>query len=252
MPRQARKHSQSGIYHIMIRGINKQNIFEEDEDRERLIKTIKYYKAISKYEIYAYCLMNNHVHLLIKEVTEPISLIMKRINGSYGLWYNQKYERCGYLFQGRFRSEPVEDNRYFYTVFRYIHQNPLKANLVNDIRAWKWSSYNEYFEKASFIDTDFVLDMFSKNRNKAPEMIKRYLNEANEDNCLEYEEKRKVSDEEVKFLFMKLGIKNLSELQQSEKQERDDAIKKVKAIKGVTIRQLARITGVSKSVIGRL
>lgn len=76
MPRQARELSQSGIYHIMIRGINRQNIFEDDEDRERLINTIKYYKTISQFELYAYCLMNNHVHLLIKEVIEPISVIM--------------------------------------------------------------------------------------------------------------------------------------------------------------------------------
>ena len=154
---------------------------------------------------------------------------------------------------------------------------------MKDIRAWKWSSYNEYFENVSFIDANFVLHishksnyngqshkslkigyfgtahckdiiaiyigMFSKNRSRALEKVKRYLSEANEDNCLEYEEKRKVSDEEVKILFMKLGIKNISELQQSEKQKRDDAIKKVK---GITIRQLARIIGISKSVIGRL
>ena len=252
MPRQARKQSQSGIYHIMIRGINRQSIFEEDEDKERFIKTIKYYKAISKYEIYAYCLMNNHVHLLIKEVIEPISLVMQRINGSYGIWYNQKYERCGYLFQGRFRSEPVEDDRYFNTVFRYIHQNPLKANLVKDIKVWKWSSFNEYFKKASFIDTHIILEMFSNNKSRALENIKHFLSETNEDNCLEYVETRKLSDEEVKILFMKLGVKNISELQKSEKLKRDDAIKKVKAINGVTIRQLARITGVSKSVIGRL
>ncbi|WP_139902806.1 transposase [Clostridium thermarum] len=252
MPRQARKYSKSGIYHIMVRGINKQNIFEEDEDRERFIKTLKYYKEISKYEIYAYCLMTNHVHLLIRETMEPISLIMQRINGSYGIWYNTKYERCGYLFQGRFKSEPVEDKRYFQTVFRYIHQNPLKANLVKDIKGWKWSSLNEYYDKVSFIDTDYVLDMFSEDKESALEKVKHYLSEANEDTCMEYEEKRKLTDEEIINFFIKLGIKNISELQQSEKLKRDDIIKKVKAIKGVTVRQLARITGISRSVIGRM
>ncbi|WP_164880409.1 NAD-dependent epimerase/dehydratase family protein [Clostridium manihotivorum] len=83
---------------------------QDDEDRKGLIDTLEYYKSISQFEIYAYCLMRNHVHLLIKEVEEPISKIMKRINVSYSIWYNKRYERYGYLFQDRFKSEPVDDN----------------------------------------------------------------------------------------------------------------------------------------------
>lgn len=105
MPRQARERSRSGIYHIMLRGINRQNIFEEDEDRQRFIETLKYYKAISGYRLYGYCLMNNHIHLLMGENGESMSLGIKRISSSYVYWYNQKYNRCGHLFQERFKSD---------------------------------------------------------------------------------------------------------------------------------------------------
>lgn len=109
MPRQARKKSASGIYNIMLRGINQQVIFEDEEDNNKFIETIKTYKAISGYKIYAYCLMSNHVHLLLKVEKEDLDLIIKRIAGSYVYWYNWKYHRRGHLFQDRFKSEPVED-----------------------------------------------------------------------------------------------------------------------------------------------
>jgi putative transposase len=101
MARQARKRSGSGIYHLMLRGINQQTIFEEDGDGQRFIQTLGYYKAIGNYMLYGYCLMNNHVHLLIKETEESTFQAIKRISSSYVYWYNRKYDRCGHLFQER-------------------------------------------------------------------------------------------------------------------------------------------------------
>ena len=118
MPRQARKRSSSGIYHIMLRGINRQIIFEDREDYQRFFDTLKKYKAVSGYTIYAYCLMSNHVHILLKAGHEDLDLIIKRIAGSYVYWYNWKYGRVGHLFQDRFKSEPIETDEYFLTVLR--------------------------------------------------------------------------------------------------------------------------------------
>ena len=120
MPRQARRKSKSGIYHVMLRGINKQVIFEDEEDSLKFLETLKNYKAISGYKIFAYCLMSNHIHLLLKVEKENLDLIIKRIAGSYVYWYNWKYHRSGHLFQDRFKSEPVEDDMYFLTVIRYM------------------------------------------------------------------------------------------------------------------------------------
>ncbi len=93
MSRQARRKSNSGIYHLMLRGVNGQKVFEDEYDCRRIIETIHYYKPISKYQVYAYCLMSNHIHLLLRETEESISQAIKRISSSYVFWYNKKYHR---------------------------------------------------------------------------------------------------------------------------------------------------------------
>ena len=113
MPRSARKKSSSGIYHVILRGINKQRIFEDDEDNLYFLEKLKTYKDISGYELYAYCLMSNHLHLLIKEGGDSLSIAFRRIGASFVYWYNRKYSRSGHLFQDRFKSEPVETDEYF-------------------------------------------------------------------------------------------------------------------------------------------
>ncbi len=102
----------------MVRGINQQNIFVEDNDYLKYIDTLREYKKEITFELYAYCLMGNHLHLLIKEGNEEIGNTMRRIGVSYAYWYNRQYDRSGHLFQGRFKSEPVEDDTYFLTVLR--------------------------------------------------------------------------------------------------------------------------------------
>lgn len=252
MPRNARKKSGSGIYHIMLRGINRQIIFEDDEDREKFLEIITHYKSISKYEFYGYCLMDNHVHLLMRESAEPISTIIKRISSSFVYWYNQKYERCGHLFQERFKSEAVETEAYFLTVLRYIHQNPLKAGLSSSAEAYKWSSIKEYLGPPKAVDVDFALKMFSEEKSRAAELLRQYMNEYTEDKCLEYEDKKTVTDQEVRLYFVSCGLSNINDLKQLEINKRKEIIKAVKSINGVTIRQLSRITGISKSVIDRM
>lgn len=138
----------SGIYHVMLRGINKQILFECDNDRYRFIKTLDRYRVICKYELYGYCLMVNHVHLLLKENDESISTSIKRICSSYVYWYNWKYDRCGHLFQERYNSETVESEVSLLRVLRYIHQNPVKAGVSEITERYAWSSnFKEYYRK---------------------------------------------------------------------------------------------------------
>ena len=252
MARQARKKSETGIYHVIFRGINKQNIFEDDEDREKFLGTLKYYKGLCNYLLYGYCLMDNHIHLLIKEKDETISQVVKRISASYVNWYNEKYERCGHLFQERFKSEVVEFEEYFLIVLRYIHQNPVKAGITQNVSNYLWSSYHEYDDQPYLIDIAFGLDVFSNVREKAINLFKDYTDERNRDECLDYQARAAKSDEEVMLFLNELGIENISQLQQMNKTERDAAIRSIKAKDNITVRQLARITGISKSLIARL
>ena len=126
MPRKPRESSGTGIYHVMLRGINRQDIFDDTEDYWTFIRMMS---EVPCY-IYAYCLMPNHVHLLIAEKSLKVGEVVKSIASCYVLYYNKKYGRIGHLLQDRFKSEPCNDSGYFLTLFRYIHQNPVKAGLV--------------------------------------------------------------------------------------------------------------------------
>ncbi len=115
--------------------------------------------------------MDNHVHLLIKESEESLATTMKRVNTSYAFYFNQKYHRVGHLFQDRFKSEPIEDDRYLMAVARYIHNNPVKAGMVDTLEKYKWSSYRCYLApdkpESRNVDTEFILSSISVNQQEA-------------------------------------------------------------------------------------
>lgn len=249
MPRKAREKSSTGIYHAMLRGINGQTIFEDREDYEQLIHTIIEYKEVSGYEVYAYCLMSNHIHLLIKEGEEDLGLVFKRIGASYVYWYNWKYKRKGHLFQDRYKSEPVEDERYFLTVLRYIHQNPIKAGINKNVTDYDWSSYREYLGKSGICDISFGLNLFSDDNKKSIRLFREFNAEVNDDNCIEYEDIFRLDDLDAKEIIREIVNKeNIKELQKFEKNHRNSILKQLKS-RGLSIRQIERLTGISFGVI---
>ena len=244
MPRQARRKSESGVYHVLLRGINQQQIFEDNEDFEKFLQVLKECKAVSEYKLFAYCLMGNHIHLLVKEEMEPIDQIMKRIATRFVYWYNVKYQRVGHLFQDRFKSEPVENDSYFMTVIRYIHQNPLKAGLCKDIASYKFSSYNDFVNNSDLVDKDFVFEIIPF------EIFERFHKEIQNDNCLETDNRTKirVTDEQARKIIYKYSkCNNVSYFQKLNDKQRDKYIETFRK-KGLSIRQISRLTGVSFGV----
>ncbi len=248
MPRQARKKSESKIYHVMLRGINQQQIFEDTEDCEKFLDVLKDCKEICQFDIYAYCLMGNHIHLLIKEGTETLEQVFKRICGRFVYWYNIKYRRVGHLFQDRFKSEPVDTNEYLLTVVRYIHQNPIKAGLCRRVSDYVYSSYKEYFGSGNLVDTDYILGLCPENE------FVELNNSISNASCLDISEKviARVTDEQAKILIRKISkCENVAAFQNLELAKRDKALKKLRE-KGLSIRQLSRLTGISISVIRKV
>ena len=248
MPRTLRQKSESGIYHIMLRGINQQVIFEDDEDYEKFIEILKAYKEISGYKIFAYCLMSNHIHILLKVGKESVDKILKRIASSYVYWYNWKYYRRGHLFQDRFKSEPVEDDRYLLTVIRYIHQNPIKANIVRNIESYEYSSYGEYINTSDgLIDRQYIFSILDKER------FIKFHNEINDDVCLDIRDcDFRLNDNDAKIIIEKVsGCSNAPEFQALEFKKRDKCILKLRQ-KGLSIRQISRLTGISKGIVEKI
>jgi len=244
MPRTARQESATGIYHIMLRGINQQTIFNDEEDYQKFLEVLKDCKAISVFEIYAYCLMSNHIHILIKVEKETLAQIVKRIGVRYVYWYNWKYYRRGHLFQDRFKSEPVEDDSYFLTVLRYIHQNPKKAWIAKQLDEYKYSSFNEYVEENFIVNTQFALGMV----DKAQFIL---FNQAeNDDKCLEYDYSDfRITDIEAREIIKKISkCENIERFLNLEVEKRNKYIKMFKE-KGMSIRQISRLTGVNFGIV---
>jgi REP element-mobilizing transposase RayT len=265
MPRHSREQSGTGIYHVMLRGVNRQSIFEDDEDNIRFISLLR--NLVERFDdagkplpalctFYAYCLMDNHVHLLVKEQSEKNSTIIKRLAVSYAYYFNRKYSHNGHLFQDRFKSEPVNDLAYFMTLMRYIHQNPVKAGMVSDVRDYRWSSWHEYASASlSLPPICTVQSVFKRiKRQDLLEQISAPL-ELFDDPLDKDEEKtvsRSVSDSEARELLRQFcGLSNICEIQTFERKDRNEILE-VALINGVGVRQLARLTGVSYGIIQRL
>ncbi len=253
MPRTSRIKSKSGIYHVVMRGINRQIIFGDEEDNLKFIQTLQKYKEVCEYSLYAYCLMENHVHLLLKEGKESLGTVMRRICGSYVLWYNKKYDRVGYLFQDRFKSEPVENDAYFLTVLRYIFQNPIKAGIVMKIENYPWTNYLHYIKKTHWTDTDYALGIFGSDRTEAVRKFIDYVNEENDDMCLELREYRTLNDSDaIKLIKDICKVEHVQDLRKLGVQQRNFFIKTLKEKHNLSIRQIERLTGINRGIIQRI
>ncbi len=264
MPRSARMKSKTGIYHVMLRGINRQDIFEDEEDYMKMLSCLE--GLVERRDekgqlqpplctIYAYCLMSNHIHLLVRERDNNLSEIVKRIGVVYAYYFNKKYGRYGHLFQDRFKSESVETSAYFLTLLRYIHQNPLKAGISNSVEDYPWSSWREYLSKTlgnppGMCDVQHVFSRYD--RTNLEELILLPI----EDDCgildVDAEVGKKLSDEDLSsLLFQKYGIDHPLSLQNMEKIRRNEIINYLKSAGG-GIRQLSRLTGLSLGLIQKL
>ena len=241
--RGARLKCESGIYHIMVRGINKQDIFLLDADRERFLKILEECKLVCGFELYAYCLMRNHVHLLIKECDEPLELIMKRIGSRYVGWYNRRHGRSGHLFQDRFRSECVETDEYFLTVLRYIHQNPVKAGVCRRCAQYKWSSFEDYKTGSGLADTEFPLSMVSQKELLA------FFEQDNDDSCMDDEQKCSVKRERDCGTFIRIsGCRSVADFEELSRAKQEKIILECREA-GLSRRFLSEMTGLGENYI---
>ncbi len=202
MPRYVRKLSESNTYHIVLKGINAQDIFLDAQDCLNFLEILKKASAAYSASIYAYCLMCNHVHLLVRFSENNMAQMFKSFGASFVFRYNMKYNRVGGLFNGRYYSKAVEDDSYLLTVLKYIHYNPVKAGLCKNPADWEWSSYREYLSNtAQFADTNFIKQMITKKQflelhQRAPQDVF---------DCLTIDQSVwKVSDQELKNILNEL------------------------------------------------
>lgn len=255
MPREARVQSPTNYYHVMMRGINKENIFKKEEQKRFFATTLKSQSEDELIEIAAYCLMDNHVHLVIKADLSNLAIAIKRINIKYAMKFNHQEDRVGHVFQDRFKSEAILDDNHLLQVIRYVHNNPTKAKIVKLPCDYKWSSYNEYLNRNNIISykqKEFVLRYISNNINKFVEFhkakdINEYL-DLKED----IEKVRLEKGQEIIQRYLKRkGIIDPNHIIQ-DADYLDEIIKDLLHSSKLSHRQIAKLLGISNSIVHKV
>jgi len=176
MARPLRLELTGGLYHVTSRGDRREDIYVDDEDRESWLDLLGRVCYRFNWRCHAYCLMDNHYHIVIETAEANLSKGMRQLNGVYTQYYNRRHHRVGHVFQGRFKGILVEQDAYLLELARYVVLNPLRANMIKNIETWKWSSYPSMTGKTSappWLEINWILGQFSRQRKRA---ITHYIN----------------------------------------------------------------------------
>lgn len=180
IPRQARLDAPGTLHHVMVRGIEKRKIFEDEHDRSAFVSRMGGLASEGKTAIYAWALMPNHVHILLRSGVQGLPKYMRRLLTGYAVTYNRRHRRYGHLFQNRYKSILCEEDTYFTELVRYIHLNPLRAKLVEDstsLEKYPWCGHGVLAGrfKKDWQDRDYVLSWFGKKEGAARAAYRKYV-----------------------------------------------------------------------------
>lgn len=259
MPRGPRELSASGTYHIMVRGVNREHFLANTEDKLRYLNALTRFNKGSACTIYAYCLMSNHVHLLLREENDCCRSFMHRVGVSFVQHHNRRYGRVGHLFQDRFRSETIESEGSLLTCARYIHNNPVNADLVREPSAYRWSSYRIYLgkEESRLVQRENLLSLFGNSDTDAIQQLVNFTARENEDEYLDIGPAEKqaaacMSLEQAAATVLKQyrltrdGLKQLPNTS-----IRNRILREIKNKSNASVRALAKELSLSKDIIYR-
>ncbi len=175
MSRRLRLEFVGGLYHVMFRGNRRQAIFLDDDDRRFLLARLRRLKARLDVEIYAFTLMPNHVHLVLRRMHDPVERFMAALLTAFARHFNRKYDLVGHVFQGRYHCLVCEDETYLLRLVRYVHRNALRAGITPGL-GFPWSSYSAYLtdEPDPLVDREPVLSMFGAEMEAAQEAFREF------------------------------------------------------------------------------
>ena len=205
MPRTSRNSLNTCYFHIIVQGINKEYIFDDELYMKKYQNLI--FLNLKKFELQlmAYCIMSNHAHMLIYvEQINQLSKFMQSINTSFSKYYNEQKNRVGIVFRNRYKSEPIYNDKYLCNCIAYIHNNPVKAKIVTSPGEYKYSSYNNYIKGMM---NQKKIKIFDSNDTKS---LQSFIELHNTEDCLEFEDYRENIDynEQIK----KLLTRNIGEI----------------------------------------
>ena len=182
MPRQARLDVRGALHHIMVRGINKSAIFDDEQDRARFLERLGQKVTEARASVYAWALMDNHAHILFKSGQEGISAVMRKLLTGYAQYYNRRHRRTGHLFENRYKSILCDEDHYLLALIRYIHLNPVRAGIITtltELDSYPWSGHSTIMEKSrqDWMDTAYVLTQFAHRKKAARNAYRTFVAE---------------------------------------------------------------------------
>ena len=242
MPRTARERSAVGLYHVLLRGADGRIIFADDEDCTRFLASLSHAREGDAFLLYSYCLMGSHAHLLIREASVPLETAFKRIGAAYARYYNAKYHQTGRLFQDRFQSEALNDNPHCLDALRFICQNPVKAGLSKNMFSYPWLGCSGVTESRDLLYSPDVMK-----EEKRRELV-TFLLAPCEFEHLEVKGPGRLPDDKAEEQLARIANLPPAEIASLDKAKRN-AILRMAHDAGLSIRQLARLTGLGKTVV---
>lgn len=248
MPRAARRESETSIYHVVSRGVSKQIIFEDDDDRAFFMECLTRVVRDNSLTLIAWCLMDNHFHLVVKVGFEQLSTSMRSLLSAYSGYFNRVHTRSGPLFEGRFKSECVLSDAHLLSAIRYVHMNPVKAGLSQSLH-FPWSSYDGIVSGSGWEDSSFAMGLFD-----GPDQFAAFHEvQEREFSFLDVGSgsRRRLTDKEAQNVATDiLGGIGPHAVLQMERAERDRTLACMKSY-GLSVRQIQRLTGLSVGTISK-
>ena len=244
MPRAARARSESGFYHVVAKGNGGQNLFEDASDYRAFLELVSAAAEKCGTSVHAYCLMSNHVHLLLEDRGNRLSDFMKSLTTGYAMRFNAKTGHIDHVFQQRFKSQPVEDEAHLLQAVRYIHNNPAKAGM-RSADEYPWSSYHEYASGIQGIATvTLVLGMCG-----GREGFRAFQAEGGDD--YRFGQRSRIADGEAREVARRiLGDIAPGDVKAMERPRRNALLFDLKDA-GLSVRQIERLTGIGRGTIAK-
>lgn len=247
MARTARTESESSFYHLTARGCGRRRLFETNADRSFFLRQLVDGACRSEVRIKAWCLMENHFHLLVSGNLKGIAQLMHRLCTVFALYFNTKYDHVGHVFQGRYHSTPVESDEQLLATIRYIHLNPV-VDGISSLGQYKWSSYAQYIGERGFCDLDDMLELFG-----SVSEFKRFHESAIEAllPAPVAGPLPRLSDTEAAHMAAaRFGKQFADEIPGLPRERRDEALRNL-ARMGMSVRQIERLTGIGRGIVHR-
>jgi REP element-mobilizing transposase RayT len=179
MPRKPRIHLPGGFYHVILRGNGRQAIFFDSTDRQTWEDLLRVSLHRHQHRLHAYCWMTNHIHMAVQAGTAPLAKFMSHLASGYARYLNRKMQRPGHLFERRYRAILVQADSYLQELLRYIHLNPLRAHMVEDLTDYEWSSHHAYLGKGcpNWLTVEYLLQQFGATERLAHHRYREFVNQ---------------------------------------------------------------------------